>query len=112
MDGFIAALPSSGEERIVRRDGSELKKLFRKVVLKQTSAKEVHEDTVVETRTVYLVKGGLSALAAFHTEKEKARAEGFSIQSFDSMSEDLLEKKPHQDFLQRKRKFLGRFVKE
>lgn len=111
MDGFIAKI-GGHEELIVRRNGSELKKLFRKVMIKRTADKEVHEETIVETRTVYLVKGGLSALAAFHTEKEKARKEGFSIQSFDSGSEELLEKKPHQDFPQRKIKILGRFVKE
>jgi len=111
MDGFIAKI-GDHEELIVRRNGSELKKLHRKVVIERTVSREIYEDTIVETRTIYLVKGGLSALAAFHTEKERARKEGFSIQSFDSMSEDLLEKKPHQDFAQRKRKFLGRFVKE
>ena len=110
MDGFAAAL--GNEERITRRDGSELKKLYRKVRTERTASKEVFEETIEESRTVYLVKGGLSALAAFHTEKEKARKEGFSIRNFDSSTEDLLEKKPHQDFPQRKKKILGRFYKE
>lgn len=109
MDGFIATLGE--EERIVRRDGSELKKLHRKVMTKRTSEKEVHIETIEETRTIYLVKGGLSALAAFHTEKEKARKEGFSIWNFDSSSE-VSEKKFHQDFPQRKRKMLGGYYKE
>ena len=109
MNGFIATL-LSGEEWIVRRDGSELKKLHRKVVSKQTSEKEVFEETVVESRTIY--REGLKALAAFHTEKEKALTEGATIQSFDSMTEPLLKKKPHQDFTQRKHKILGRSYKE
>ena len=110
MDGFVATRPS-GEERIVRRDGSELKKLYRKVVTERTTNKEVFMETIEESRTVYLVKGGLSALAAFHTEKEKARKEGFSIRNFDS-TQEVSEKKSHRDFPQRKRKLLGGYYKE
>ena len=109
MDGFVAT-SSEGEERVVRRDGSELRKLHRKVVIERTVSKEIFEETVVESRTIY--KEGLKALAAFHTEKERARTEGATIQGVDSMTEPLLKKKPHQDFLQRKRKMLGGFYKE
>lgn len=110
MDGFIASL--GNEEIIVRRDGAELKKLHRKLITKRDSNRNIREETVVETQIIYIGKGDLRALAAFHTEKDKVRKEGFSIRNFNSSTEPLPEKKPRQNFLQRKRKFLGRFVNE
>ena len=107
MEGFIAIHPSGNEERTVKRNGPQLTK----TVIKSPSP-EAPTPLVRITRTTTLIyRQAGTCLAAFHTEKRKAKKKGFHITNIDSTTEpERLQVKALTKRLPRKVNVLGHYI--